>query len=169
MLFNDGLVLITTMMSENTADHDALTSQLVGYVSRLRLREFHLQTIPPQSLHNLEVRGIMEITDDTLGHHLTNPLNLLQFLKSRMHQGIDIFEMTGQQLRRCLSYKSDTQGKDHALKRHLLRGGNAIHDPLGRLRPTAITIDLLHVDVIQIGNVMDESLTIVVIDGLRAQ
>ena len=81
----------------------------------------------------------------------------------------DIFEMTGQQLRRRLSYKSDTQGKDHALKRHLLRGGNAIHDPLGRLRPTAITIDLLHVDVIQIGNVMDEFLTIVVIDGLRAQ
>ena len=111
----------------------------------------------------------MEVGDDALGHYLADTLNLLQFLKACIHQRIDILEMARQQLSRRLAHKTDAEGEDHTLERHLFRGGDTIHNPLGRLGARAIAINLLHIDVVEIGNVMDESLTEVIVDGLRAE
>ena len=118
------------MVTEHTADHDALACEFVGSLSRLSLRKFHLQTVFPQSTDDLEVLLIVEIGDDALGHHLTDTFYLLQFLKTGVHQGIDILEMTCQQLGRCLAHKADAEGEDHAFKGHFLRGCDAVHNPL---------------------------------------
>ena len=157
------------MVAEHTADHDALPSELVRDVSRLSLREFHLQTIATQTLHNLAVLLVVEVGDDALRHHLTDALDFLYLLESGIHQGVDILEMACQQLGRCLSHEADAKGEDHALKGHFLRSGDAIDNTLCRLRATAVTINLLHFDFIEVGHVFDEPLTEIVIDGLRTQ
>ena len=156
-------------MCKHPTDHDALPRELVGEVSRLSLREFHLQSVVTQPPDNLLILLIVEVGDDALRHHLTDTLYLLQLLESGVHQGVDILEVTRQQLGRGLAHKADAEGEHHALKGHFLRRSDTVHDPLCRLRARAVTIDLLHVDQIEVGHVLDQSLTVVVVDGLWAQ
>ena len=124
-----------------------------------------MQTIFSQTTDNLKILLIVEIGDDAFGHDLTNPLYLLQFFQTRVHQGIDIFEMPCQQLSRSLSHKTDAEGEDHPFKGNFLGGGDAIDNLLGRLRAAAITIDLLDIDIVEVGHIVDQSLTVVVVDG----
>ena len=77
VLFDDGLVLVATVVGEDTTDDDALTSEFVGGLCRLCLREFHLQTVVAQTFHNLSVLFVVEVGDDALCHHLTDTLYLL--------------------------------------------------------------------------------------------
>ena len=77
--------------------------------------------------------------------------------------------MACQQLGRGLSHETDTEGKDHPLEGHLLRGGNTVDNPLGRLRARAVAVDLLYLDLVEVGHVLDESLTVIVVNGLWAQ
>ena len=77
--------------------------------------------------------------------------------------------MTGQQAGRGLTHKTDAKGKDHAFEGYVFRGGDTVDNLLGRLRARAVAVDLLYLDLIEVGHITDEVLTIVVVDGLRSQ
>ena len=111
----------------------------------------------------------MEVGDDALCHHLADTFNLLQFLYSCIHQRIDILEVSRQKFGRCLADKSYSQCKHHALKWHILRCCDTVHYTLSRLCATTIAINLLHVDVVQIGYVVYQMVTIVFVDSLWTQ
>ena len=109
----------------------------------------------------------MEIADDAFSHHLTNTIDLLQCLHVSRNEGIHRLEMTSQQAGRSLAHKTDAESEDDTLERHFLRLKNATHNLLGRLGATAVTINLLHVNIIEVGYILDQATTIILIYSLR--
>ena len=141
------------MMGKHTADDHRLPGQPVALRRRLRLAQGKLQPVAAQPLHNLAVVGIVEIGDDAPCHHLADALHLLQILQSSLHQRIHRLEVARQQTGRRLPHKTDAQGEDHPLEGHLLRPLDAVHYLLRRLGARTVAIDLLHVDVVQVGHI----------------
>ena len=120
-------------MGKHTTDHDTLSCQDVAG-GCLSFCQFHLQTVVAQALDDLLVLLVMEVGDDALCHHLADTFYLLQLFQSGIHQGIDVLEVSCQELGGSLTHETDAEGKHHALERHLFRGGDTVHNPLGRLR-----------------------------------
>ena len=168
MLFDEQFVLVAGVVLEHAADDDALPLKLRGEW-RVERGECKLQTIATQPLHYLTVLLVLEIADDARGHHLADALDLLQLVHAGIHQGIHRLEMTGQEAGTGLADEADAKGEDHALEGYLLRFLDGIDDVLGRLCTRAVAVDLLHVDVVEVGHVMDESLPVVVLYELRPQ
>ena len=77
--------------------------------------------------------------------------------------------MTGKESCGCLSHETDAESEDHTFERHALGCCYAIDNFLCRLGARAVAIDLLNLDLVEVCDVLDKSLTIVVVDGLRTQ
>ena len=157
------------MLGKDTTDDDTLARQLISDALYLLFAQAHLHTILAQAVDDLHVLRMMEIRLHALGNHLADSLHFLQLLHRGVHQRVHRLEMTSQQSCRGLADKADTQGKHHPFERHLGGMLDTIDNLHGRLRPTAVAIDLLHVDGIEVGNVMNQSVTIVIIHRLRPQ
>ena len=65
------------MMGKDSADDDALPGELVTGLSRLSLREFHLEAVVAQTVDNFQILLVVEIGDDALSHDLTDAFDLL--------------------------------------------------------------------------------------------
>ena len=156
-------------MLKHTADDDTLSCQPVARCRRLLGAERKLQTVAAQTFDDGPVVGIVEVADDALGHHLADALHLLQFVEAGCHECIHRLEVVCQQTGRRLAYEPDAQGEDHAFERHLARLAYGVHNLLRRLRARAVAIDLLHLDVVEVGYVLDQPPAVVLVNGLRAQ
>ena len=70
---------------------------------------------------------------------------------------------------RCsLADKAYAESKDNTLERHLLGSLNACHNLASRTLTVAAAVDVLHLDAVQVGNIVYESATIVIVNGLRS-
>ena len=156
-------------MLEHAADDDALPGKFVGGGSGLFGRQGKLQAVGAQALDNGAVLLVVEEADDAAGHHLADALDLLQLLERGLHQGVHRLEVAGQQAGAGLADKAYAKGKDDAFEGHFLRLLYAVDDALCRLGARAVAVDLLHLDVVQVGHVLDESATVVLVNGLRPQ
>ena len=157
------------MTAEHATDDDALSRQLVRGSLHLLFREAHLQAIAPQPLHDGLVFGIVEEGHHAAGYHLAHALHFLQVLQRGIGKCVHGLEMAGQQSRRCLAHETDAQGEDHSFEGHIHGCLDAVDDFLGRLRARTVAVNLLHVDVVEVGHVVHESMTEVVVDGFRPQ
>ena len=63
----------------------------------------------------------------------------------------------------------DAKGEYYTLERYFFRGGNAVYNALGRLGSATVAINLLHINVVQVGNVMYQSVAVVIIHRLGTQ
>ena len=68
-----------------------------------------------------------------------------------------------------LAHKADAESEDNTLEGHLLRCLDASHNLASRLLAASVAVNLLHVDGVQVGNVMYQSLAVIVVNGLRSQ
>ena len=75
--------------------------------------------------------------------------------------------MAGQKTGTGLTHKANAKSEDDALERHFARFLDAIDNFLSRFCTRAVAVDLLYIDVIEVGNIVDESSTEILVDGLR--
>ena len=69
---------------------------------------------------------------------------------------------------RSLAYEADAQGEEYALEGNGERGMDAVDDLPGRLLTRSVAVDLFDANVVEVGDVVNETTAVVFVYGFRA-
>ena len=167
-MLNDALfVVFSAVLAKDSADNDNLSLKDVA-LARLLL-DAHLQTVSYQSIDNLAVLGVLEIFYHIDGDDFTDTVNLGKFFGRSVTQGVDVLEVSRQQFCRCLAHHAYSECKDHPLEGHLLRGFYGLYDLSCRFLTVALIVKLRGLQLVQVGDVVNQSSFIIGIHRLCPQ
>ena len=164
----DELLHLVAAAREAPRDDETPPGKRLGGQFAGRLLE--LQAGLAQPPDDPQVLRVGEVFADGVGDLLAHLVGLDQLLARGRHHGVERAEVLGQVFGRRLAHEADAQSEQHAAEGHLGRAADRADDVVGRLlAQTRQGGQLLGPQVVQVGDVVHESVVVEQLDGLLAQ
>ena len=157
-------------MRKDTTDDDGLTGQLVSVFGHVQLFHLQLHTGLTEAFYLFAVPFIGKIADDAFGNARPDFIHLHQFVQRSLGQCIDATESFRQGLGGSFAHKADAQSKQHPFERHFKGRTHPFQDVQGRLLAHTFQAGNVRcLQSIEVGNGMNQSFLIELVDGFRAK